>query len=89
MYHEEADAQLQRDVAFFVAAWHACLSTLRMHYRDGGPNGQHTIHAMLEWFDMCPGQPVLVMSYSYMHAHARVVSAHAGMVTTSLFICQG
>jgi len=45
MYHEEADAQLQRDVAYCVAAGHARLRTLRMHYRDGGPNGQHTVQA--------------------------------------------
>ena len=74
MYHEEQGAQLQRDVAFNAAAWHGGLRTLRMHYRDGGPNGQHTMQALLGWCDQHPGQPVLVLSYSFMHALVRVVT---------------
>jgi hypothetical protein len=75
MYHEEHDAQLQRDVAFNVAAWRGCLRTLRMHHQDGGPNGQHTMQAVLEWCAEHPGKPVLVLSYSFAGAHVRVPTA--------------
>lgn len=79
MYHEEQGAQLQRDVAFNIAAWRGGMRTLRMHHWDAGPKGQHTVQDVLKWCDTWPGQPVLVLSHSYMQALVGAVTGQ-GMV---------
>ncbi len=37
------DEQVDRGAAFNKAAWHAGERVIRMHYMDGGPNGQHMV----------------------------------------------
>ncbi len=77
------DMQLDRDVAFGKAAWHACQRVLRVHHLDGRPRGQHLVQAALKWCSQHQLGKMVVLSSSFRYACVRVVN-ELGIVCSTL-----
>ena len=75
MYRAGAAAQQSSDIRFNSLAWQSGLRVLRLHYKDGGANGQAIVRRVLAWCMQNPGRKLLALSYSYQSAWVRVVNA--------------
>jgi hypothetical protein len=72
MYKQEHGKQLQKDIAFNEHMWAAGVRVMRMHHTDGGENGRHTVHKVLDWCRQHPGCKLLVLSYKFQAMYIKV-----------------